>query len=354
MSATTRSRVVELSTHSSFQVVTFYLLALATSAVLYLFVAAPVLDAFFSNFLRSDVLRDGTQVTFTISENRADEVVTTGLLTNWALVDPQVTRQRKQPILSMDGDEVIARPAYHAEYIFKPVIALAPLVLVGGLLIAALITALLPGAGGYLAQKIEREILVALDRLAISQYGEHTAEEIKQLSREIGRADAREIHDLATLYNVPFADLDLLQKALVWKESKGISRFARTHDAIKFYMREYFTDRYSNAILGLVYMGAAVLIIVIGIRGLKFLPSTDPSVVLSALGLEFILLITYAAILMYGRSEESSNIQNAATTAPTAPYQQAIDSETENLLRAFLAIPRSRNIAAGSDDQHSS
>ena len=115
----------------------------------------------------------------------------------------------------------------------------------------------------------------------------------------------------------------------------------RTHDAMKFYMREYFTDRYSNTILGLVYMGAAVLIIVIGIRGLKFLPSTDPSVVLSALGLEFMLLVTYAAVLMYGRSEESgTGIRPVGGDGIT---DLESDGDTEKLLRAFLAVPRSND-----------
>lgn len=338
MAATTRSRVVELSQHSAGQIVSYYLLAVVSAIGLFLFVAAPVLDSFFADFLRSEVIRDGTAVSYSISDNRSEELVITTPVTIWALVDPSSTTDRPPRIRNADG-MVIAEPKYHAEYIFRPLIALAPFILVGGFLIATLLTSLLPSGAGYLAQKIEREVLVALDRLAFAQYGEHTPQEIDQLTKEITKADTRRLHDLGDIYGLPFTDLELLQKALQWKESSGLNRMLRTHDAIKFYMREYFTDRYSNTILGLVYMGAAVLIIVIGIRGLKFLPSTDPSVVLSALGLEFMLLVTYAAVLMYGRSEEAGGIYSAAPSDGMNDLET--DGDTEKLLRAFLAVPRS-------------
>ncbi len=321
MTATSRSQLVELNAHTSVQLTILYLLAATSILVLFVFVAAPMLDVFFSGFLRSDVIRDGRSVTYRVAENRAEEVVETGTFTTWALADPRTTNVRMP----------------HAEYIFKPVIALAPLVVVCGFLVAALLTAFLPRRVGYLRQKIEREILVALDKLAMRLYGEHTADEVRGLTKEICTADARKLHDLADTYGIAHSDLELLQKALIWRDAKGADQLLKTHHAVKFYMREYFTDRYSNAVLGMVYMGAAVLIIVIGIRGLKFLPATDPSVVLSALGLEFMLLVTYAAILMYGRTEESSMV--------AAPHSSVIaeldrDADTEQLIRAFLAVPR--------------
>jgi hypothetical protein len=289
---------------------------------LFVFVAAPVLDLFFSSFLRSAVIRDGSVVTYRVAENRPDEQVETGMFTTWALADPRALAE--------------VRP--RAEYVFKPIVALAPLVLVGGFVIASLCTALF--RGGYLRQKIEREILVALDRLAIRQYGDHTADEVQTLSREITAADARRLHDLSELYGMAHSDLMLLQRAMLWKQSNGMDQLFKTHDAIKFYMREYFTDRYSNAVLGMVYMGAAVLIIVIGIRGLKFLPASDPSVVLSALGLEFMLLITYAAILMYGRTEEAAAPGSTGASAGLLGLES--DADTEQLIRAFLAKDRSQ------------
>lgn len=321
MTATTRYRAVELSAHSITQRITFLLLAALCIVLLFVFAAAPLLNVFFSSFLRSDVIKDGTIVSYQVAENRPIELVETGMFTTWALTDPRLADS----------------PRPHAEYVFKPIVALAPLVFVGGTILAALLTVVLPSSGGLIRQKIEREVLLALDRLAVQQFREHTADDLKQLSRDISIADARRLHDLAALYGIHFADLELLQNALKWLHANGIDKVFRLHDAIKFYMREYFTERYSNVILGLVYMGAAVLIIVIGIRGLKFLPATDPSVVLSALGLEFMLLVTYAIILMYGRVEESSSAP--VVTVGSGAHQDA-SPHTEQLVRALLAVTR--------------
>ncbi len=333
--ATTRTRVVELSEHTPAQVMLFGLMSITCSVVLFMFVAAPAMDAFFAAFLRSDVIRDGSQVTYRIAENRDDEVVTTGTFSTWALVDPRERKTIDAARASVPEGTSTAR--YHAEYVFTPAVALAPLVIVGGFVFSALLTTLFSGLAGFVRQKIEREVLNAMDRLAISQYGDHTPEEIKSITRDILNADLRRLHDLADSYEMPFFDLELLRNALRWRDSKGLTRMMRTHDAIKFYMREYFTDRYSNAVLGLVYIGAAILIIVIGIRGLKFLPATDPSVVLGALGLEFMLLITYAMVLMYGRTEEDV----ADAHRDSRGHGSATDADAEHLLRAFLAVPRS-------------
>ena len=331
---TTRSRVVELSEHSPVQVFGFVGIALGVATLLFMFVASPLLELFFENFLRSAVVRDGSAVVYRIAENRQDEILVTSPYTTWALVDPFTVG--RLPSVRVDDQGTLVQPSYRAEYVFRPLIALAPFTLVGGFAFAALLTTLLGGPLGFLSQKIQREVLVALDRLALAQFGEHTPQEVQQLQKDLLRADVRRLHDLADVYGVSFSDLELLQQAVLWMEASGATRIRRSLVAIKFYMREYFTDRYANTILGLVYMGAAVLIIVI--RGLKFLPATDPSVVLSALALEFMLLITYAAVLMYGRTEESPGLRIQGVGSGAASEG---DRESEQLLRAFLAIRRS-------------
>ncbi len=332
--ATTRSKVVELSEHTPAQVIVFGVLSVLCAIGLFTMVAVPTVESFFTTFLRSEVVRDGSSVKYRIAENREDEVVVTTTYTRWALVDPS-SGQVPQTAALVDAS---GKPRLRqAEYVFSPVIAFAPLVIVGGFVLAALLTTLLGGAAGLVKQKLEREILTALDRLAMAQFGEHTQQEIAALAREIISANLRTLHDLADRFAMPFSQLEYLRNAIRWRDANGALRLWRTHDAVKFYMREYFTNRYSNAILGLVYMGAAVLIIVIGIRGLKFLPATDPSVVLGALGLEFMLLVTYAVVLMYGRTDEELPEHGRDAVAHTAQF----DSDTEHLLRAFLGVQRS-------------
>lgn len=331
MTPSTRSKAIELHQHTPAQVMLFWTLFVVSAGVLLVYVATPIMDSFFETFLRSDVLRGGEKVLYRINESRPDDTLSTTALTKWALTEP--TTHKKAAVARL----TVPR----AEYIFQPLIALAPLVLVGAFSIAALLTALLPASSGFVRQKIEREILNALDRLAWSQYGEHTPEEIRRLTRDITGADLRRLHDLADIYGMPYADLELLQHALRWRDSNGLQQIFRVHDAVKFYMREYFTDRYANAVLGMVYIGAAILIIVIGIRGLKFIPASDPSIVLGALGLEFMLLITYAVVLMYGRSEEGGSAIPVGHADMMGGGDH--DADSEQLLRAFLATPRTPN-----------
>jgi len=337
MTATTRSRVIELRAHNAQQVTILLFLAAVGSWLLLTLGFMPAMDSFFSTFLRSNVLRNGEQVLYRISENRSDDTLTTGALTTWALVesDPRHAAMADHP----------NAPMRRAEFIFQPLVALTPLVLVGGFVFAVLFTVVLPPTIGLVRQKIEREILTTLDRIALAQFGDHTPDDIRRLIREISSADVRKLHDLVDVYGMPYSDLELFQRALRWSEAAPAMQVLRVHDAVKFYMREYFTDRYSNAILGMVYIGAAVLIIVIGIRGLKFLPASDPSVVLGALGLEFMLLITYAVVLMYGRTEEVARGGNAPGEASSI----TLDADSQQLLRAFLATPRSTPAAGGKE-----
>jgi hypothetical protein len=69
-------------------------------------------------------------------------------------------------------------------------------------------------------------------------------------------------------------------------------------------MSHHFTEKYSNNVTGLAYGGAAILIVIIGIRGLKFIPATRPSLILAAISLEGMLLALLAFVLLYTEEEE--------------------------------------------------
>lgn len=93
------------------------------------------------------------------------------------------------------------------------------------------------------------------------------------------------------------------------------------------YMAETFIPKYSNNVMGLVYAGASILIIVVGLRGLgtvagdleiipKFLLSPegkiDPNWVMFALLLEFALLLTLAFVTFFTPEEENYGGGDAA------------------------------------------
>src|ERR1035437_3347492 len=90
--------------------------------------------------------------------------------------------------------------------------------------------------------------------------------------------------------------------ALRWANSNMIAQFW-IFPAIRLYMSHHFTEKYANNVQGAAYMGAANLIIFIGIRGLKFIPADQPSPILFALFIEFSLLLLLGISLIYTEEE---------------------------------------------------
>jgi hypothetical protein len=187
-----------------------------------------------------------------------------------------------------------------------------------------------------------------LDTISMALYGEHTDEEIMHLRNRVMEADIRDLHDLAKEYKITVDEVKNLQGALLWQEATSpFEIFMRTQVALQFYMRSYFSIQYANAILGMVYMGAAVLIIIIGIRGLKFIPSSEPSIILFALSLEFILLIVYAVMLIFSpkeddREQSHSSNDGAGIFSILGGNPQdtgARNAEVESLLKIFMTQP---------------
>lgn len=73
---------------------------------------------------------------------------------------------------------------------------------------------------------------------------------------------------------------------------------------VKFFFRYQIAAVYGNAIQGVVAGGAAVLIFIIGLRGLKLIPAEEPSLILMSLSLEFILLIVLMLSFLGSAQEE--------------------------------------------------
>lgn len=73
---------------------------------------------------------------------------------------------------------------------------------------------------------------------------------------------------------------------------------------LRLYMSHHFTEKYSNNVTGMAYLGAAFLIIAVGIRGLKFIPAEKPSLILLAIFLEFTMLSLLGVTLIYTEEEE--------------------------------------------------
>lgn len=309
----------ELTEHTFSQFALFLFIMLIGAAVTFkLFL--PVLEDFFEKSLQAEVHnKPEEEVPYYMDSNTP--VKETDPVTSWA-VDAAVDTNRE------------------ARYWFNPLIAVFLQTLTIGLFAAVIITALLPQKIGYMRQKIEREIANGIDKITVIKYGFHEDTSRGEIAEDIIRADLKSLYDFVEEWKISIDDLKILKSALKWRNAPLIYRIININDGIKIYMRQYFTLKYNNSVLGLVYIAAAVLIIIIGLRGLKFIPPTEPTLVLFALGLEFTMLIIYAFTVMYAREEDHTDSDPGFASSPESKFlggEIKGSEQSEKLLRVFLA-----------------
>ncbi len=139
-------------------------------------------------------------------------------------------------------------------------------------------------------------------------------------------------------------------------------KFNEPRTAIGRYMVYTFIPKYSNNVMGFVYMGAAILIIIVGLRGLgslvgqlHILPAwllddagqkISPYVVLLALLLEFSLLLILGTVTFFtpegmdhghggGGEEEKANISLPDFKAEVEKIKE-LSNEEKVMIRNFL------------------
>jgi hypothetical protein len=307
----------ELSEHNSRQILIFTIITICWIFV-FLELLLPLMQYFFASFLKG-VVYNKTGEVLQYSVENSDIKGLTSYFFSWA-----IDLNKGTPLVS--------------RYWFNPFLTLilqSSLFAVG---FAVLLTSIMPRSIGYMHQKIEREIISLIDKISFIKFGYHSDNRHSEVIDDILHSDIRQLQTYVDELKMPLDDLKVLHKAIKWNSSGLLYRIIHVNDGIKMYMRFYFTVRYNNTILGLVYIGAAVLIIIIGLRGLKFIPPTEPSLVLFALGLEFTLLIIYAIVMMYSREEDEFSPEQAASRNDTIMLGKDFGSsrEIENLLRVFI------------------
>jgi len=185
-----------------------------------------------------------------------------------------------------------------------------------GFFIAIVITAMMPRQLGYVANKIEREIDATIDRI-----DEQTGDKISR--DEIERITAPNSQDDLTPIEKQFGpvivnEIEDVRQARGWKRNRLL-----VTKGLRLYMTRHFAEKYSNNVQGFAYGGAAILIVVIGIRGLKFIPPTQPSILLTAITLEFTMLILLAVTLFYTEEEQRMDklIRNLEESSEGQKYE---------------------------------
>lgn len=307
----------ELSEHNTLQISLFFIILFSMIIFFFVFILNFMGD-FFSGFLNGQVFHSGEIVSYSLEEVLPEK--RTDYLFSWAV------------------DIYVGTPD-EARYWFNPILSLFIPISLLSVMFTVFLSALMPRNLGFVRQKIEREIASALVKIAIVKHGHFIEGNNQEIADELLRANIRDLHDYVDIWDMSFEDLKTLYLALKWRNSSFIRKILSINDGLRIYMRNYFVVQYGNTVLGFVYMGAAVLIIIIGLRGLKFIPPTQPSLVLFALGLEFSLLIIYAATLMYSRLDEESEGnkskgKDAGSLLVTNKFGNS--KEIESLLRVFI------------------
>lgn len=180
-------------------------------------------------------------------------------------------------------------------YYIKPLMAFGPLLIFIAIIISFLASLFIGGT--LMNVKLQRE----RDRLRaqlIKQCRAHSQpfEELLALDPEEREHRIRE----SSLPEVTAMEMDDLQGIQNWFAGTQRNPFI----PIRFFFRYRISLTYGNVIQGLVSGGAAILIFVIGLRGLKIIPAEEPSIILMALSIEFILLLVLMLTFMGSMQEE--------------------------------------------------
>lgn len=205
--------------------------------------------------------------------------------------------------------------------------------LFAGFIVAVLVTSMLPRQIGFMSGKIEREIDATVDRIDEQTGDKVSRDEIERITSPNSKDDLTPIQK--EFGPVIVNEIEDVRNAKRWMKNKLL-----VFKGLRLYMTRHFAEKYANNVQGFAYGGAAILIVVIGIRGLKFIPPTQPSVLLAAISLEFTLLTLLAVTLYYTEEEQRMDklMRNLEESSEGQKY------ELINLVRA--SQQQQRDLAA--------
>ncbi len=312
-----RKAYIDLRNHNPAQIIILFILLLCLFFIVIENVL-PLMRFFFEDFLNGAVISQGQTVRYNL--DTPEPLKETSYYLSWAV-------------------DIYKNTPMENRYWFNPLLSMMLESTLLSVLATVVLTTLLPRKIGYMRLKVDREIAKVLEKLTIAQFGYSDIPNMTIVANELLNADDQEIRDLVDDLGISFDNLIILRRGLIWQYSPIWYQILHVNDAIRVYMRYYFTVKYSNHVLGFVYIGAAVLIIIIGLRGLKFIPPNQPSLVIFALGMEFSILVVYAITTMYTKEGEETEVSVKAETKGKSGQLSSDfgnSKEIEKLLRVFI------------------
>jgi hypothetical protein len=256
--------------------------------------------------------------------------------------------EQRDGYTKMSNEWILKAPKLgEAAIVIEPALGFSILAFVVGLGASFLITLLLPPGIGYMASKVRREIhhtkskirlqtgfsdevveILTLPDNRLRDLAENDRRIVESTFKKVwDRTDSAEGHGnshvkFASVFNDNTDAVEFRNDAIFLRLKEFFSDFVLKEvvdtisaqewekntlsflKGLRLYMSHHFTEKYSNNVTGLAYFGAAILIIIIGVRGLKFIPSTRPSLILGAIFLEGSMLALLAFNLLYTEEEE--------------------------------------------------
>lgn len=273
----------ELSKHNPLQITIYGLLIVVFFWAAFR-ISLPIQHQFLEEFLAGIVTTDGDPIPYSFDNN--------------------ILMHQPDKYFSWSIDFNV-KSSMPTRYWYNPMVSVCLFIGLFAIGMGTYISALLPRQIGFIRRKIEREILNILNKLAFEKYGSNRDEDLVRMSDFILDLSERDILKFSKEMGLTVEDIKTVKNAIKWQRSPVLHKAIFFQHGIKLYMRFYFTIKYGNLMLGLVYIGASVLIITVGLRGIKFIPSTQPSYVLCSLFLEFSLLFVFAITTIYQKQDEA-------------------------------------------------
>ncbi|MEI6089834.1 MAG: hypothetical protein WCR42_05240 [bacterium] len=335
-----RKKYYELSEKTTLQS-TVLLFCIVFCTIFAFLMILPTLQYLMTNFLNGEINNDGATHTILI----ADEPQVSKKLNpeEWAIAMKSIEERNFVPMsktsyFSNWAVDLNSQTSEASRFWINPILAVMVPSFIIGLILSLYLTLLMPVEFGFFRRCVEREIVYNLDKICFIRNGFYSADENREIEALIMKASIHEMHNFEKEWNIPIDNIKILLQALKWRSNSLIYKLIHPLRGLNVYMRLYFTEKYGNPILGMVYIGAAVLIIIIGLRGLKFIPASQPSLIFFALGLEFSLLFLYAFTLIFSKPEDVNDIgEPERETAKAGIFASTGNShEIENLLRVFI------------------
>lgn len=336
-----RIKYFELAQSSSTQVIVFYLLIIINSLIAF-FIFIPLFKSLIGEFLNGEVRDNHELITVSIHDepqfNRVTEAEDWQDAMKAIMANQRIPLARTTPYSSW-GVDLNVGSAEAVRYWINPILAISIPSAIVGIILTVFLTSWFPTKIGMFRRLIEREIVYSLDNICFRKNGYYSENENHEIAQSLLKSDIHLLHVYEKDWSIPIDNLKILILSLKWQQGSILYKFLNPLKGMTLYLRLYFTEKYSNPILGYVYIGAAMLIIIIGLRGLKFIPATHPSLVFFALGLEFSLLLFYAFTLIFSKPEDVDDIfdQNKEPNQSSKGlFEKGSGKEIENLLRVFI------------------